>query len=431
MKLLATVLTLCLATQLLFSQSLTLRSTLTSQQLQKLTDQAGDRNHKFGTSVAIEDDTAVIGIPGDNLVIVYQKDPSTGLFTRKANLKASVEPTFSKSFGNSVAIHNNTIVVGAYYFHGSSRNTGAAYIFVKPLSGGWVDAFENAKLTASNGVTKDYFGWSVTIDNDTVVVGADKADANKAESGAAYIFTKPFGGWVDAFENARLTAQYGGKQDYFGRSVAIDNNTVVIGAYKDNINNEDNGNAGTDAGSAYIFTKPVGGWVDAHEEAQLTARDGASRDYFGSSVAIDNNTILVGSPGNSLSGAAYLFTKPQTGWKTATENAKLIASDTARYIAFGNSVSIQNNTVLVGAYQAKAVYLFSKPQGGWINNIKEDIKLTASGGYFGCSVDISNDLLLIGANGDNHSGTYSGSAYLFQNKPASTMNPPLIMYLLH
>ena len=163
------------------------------------------------------------------------------------------------------------------------------------------------RLTASNRTNADQFGGTVAIDGDTVVVGAlnwDGARQNADNDGGAFVFTKPSGGWTNTTETAVLTASDNANQDNFGVAVAVDGDTVVVGALLD----DDNGN---DSGSVYLFTKPSGGWVDASETMKLTAPDGAAGDNFGDSVAAGGGRVIVGAPGDdSETGAAYVFSIP-------------------------------------------------------------------------------------------------------------------------
>ena len=221
-------------------------------------------------------------------------------------------------FGYSVAVDGDTAVIGAYQDDGKGDNSGAAYVFTRN-SGVWD---EGVKLTASDGEAYDNFGISVAVDGtaNTVVVGASGDDGAGTDSGAAYVFVKPSGGWAGGNETAKLTASDGAALDYFGRSVSVDGNTALVGAYQD-----DEENDLADSGSAYIFVKPVGGWVATSTAAKLTASDGADDDWFGVSVALDGDTAIIGASGDDDrgidSGSAYVFVKPfGTAW-TATSTA--------------------------------------------------------------------------------------------------------------
>jgi hypothetical protein len=341
-------------------------------------------------------------------------DPLVQIRTEKAKLRAS-DGAAKDAFGWSVAISGDTVVVGAHHDDvGGNYDQGSAYVFVEP-AGGWSDRrAETAKLTASDGAWMDRFGWSVAISGDTVVVGAPEDSVG----GSAYVFVEPAGGWAgDLTENTKLTASDG---DYFGASVMISGDTVVVGAPAVTIG----GSYGV--GAAYVFLKPAGGWAgDLTENAKLTASDGAGAEYFGQ-VAIGGDTIVVGAPfahvgGNGSRGSAYVFLEPAGGWAgDLTEDAKLTASDGANGDYFGASVKISGDTVVVGArghdvganQEQGSAYVFIEPSDGWAGDLTENAKLTAldgsAGDYFGASVAISGDTLVVGAPNVNQ-----GSAYVF------------------
>ena len=194
----------------------------------------------------------------------------------------------------------------------------------------------------------------MSIDGDTVVIGAYGDDDKGSDSGSAYVFTRDTAGdlassWT---QFAKLTAGDGAAGDYFGRSVSIDGDTMVIGAYADD-------DDGTDSGSAYVFTRDTAGdlasgWT---EVAKLTADDGAGGDWFGISVSIDGDTVVIGSQRDAdngiESGSAYVFTRDTAGDLASswTQFAKLTADDGAGYDYFGVSVSIDGDTMVIGAYK--------------------------------------------------------------------------------
>ena len=206
---------------------------------------------------------------------------------------------------------------------------------------------QTAKLTAPKGTANDEFGVSVSISGNTLVVGAD-SPYNVNTRGAAYVFTEPASGWANTAQAAELTASDGTANDFFGYSVSISVSTVVVGAWGTTVG------ANSQQGAAYVFTEPAYGWANMTQTAKLTASDGAANDYFGVSVSISNNTVVVGAlnatvAANSQQGAAYVFTEPGGGWTNMTQTAKLTASDGAAGDFFGIAVSLSGNTVVVGA----------------------------------------------------------------------------------
>ena len=390
----------------------------------------GATSTKFGFSVAVAGDIAVVGMPDDDPGAAFVFSRSADVWTQKYKLKSN-GAVQDDGFGTSVAFDGETIVVGAPL---DDSKKGAAYLFVKPGEG-WdnpngtntVDLTETAKLTASDGaggVEGDEFGNSVAVDGDIVVVGADWDDSTK---GAAYVFTKPNTGWATDTETAKLTATDGAAGDYFGNSVAIDGDTIAVGA-PGNQNTVDGTDVST--GAAYVFTKPNAGWATDTETAKLTASDRAKNDEFGYSVAVDGDTIVVGAHQPSYQvggvtikrpGAAYVFTEPSGGWASTSTAAKLTASDRADDDEFGYSVAMGGDTVVVGAYADHALdtdsgsaYIFTKPGDGWADGT-ETAKLTPSDGgknhKFGSSVAIDGDTVVVGA--ENQDANNLKAAYVF------------------
>jgi hypothetical protein len=414
---------------------------------------AGDR---FG-GVALDGDTLVVGAAFDDVdgkadqgsayVFVKAAGGWSEPFTEQARLIAS-DGAANDVFGGA-AVSGDTIVVGANGCPDANVcNTqpvsahGSAYVFVKPV-GGWSGTLtQQAKLIASDGASNDLFGTSVAVEGDTIVVGADWDDRF---IGSAYVFVKPDGGWSGIrTQNAKLVASDRGAccgiGNVFGRS-KISGDTIVVGSLGKDIGTF------TDAGQAYVFVKPAGGWTGTRtENAKLLASDRAGSDRFGSSVAINGDTIAVGSPqddvGVSATGSAYVFVKPPGGWTgTLTERAKLIASDRGANDILGTGVLIVNADTVVAtapsadsalAPDAGAAYLFRKPAGGWSPTppLTESEKLTASDGATGdafASISVSGYTFVVGAGRDDvDTHVDQGSVYVFlrEGLPATlTLTP--------
>ncbi|MFV2068166.1 MAG: S8 family serine peptidase, partial [Pirellulales bacterium] len=302
-------------------------------------------------------------------------------------------------YGWSVDVDGNWAVVGAYYDDQEAGNAGAAYVLEK-TAGGWV---QRTKIIADDAQASDYFGYSVAISGNTIVVGAHYEDERGGDAGAAYIFTGSGSVWT---QQQKMTASDGAAGDRFGASVDIDGDTVVVGAQFDD----------SYTGSAYVFTRTASVWS---QDQKLLAADGAVADYFGYSVGIDGDTVVVGAyydddkGGNS--GSAYVFTRTGSVW---SQEQKLLAADGVASDRFGISVGIDADTVVVGAYydddKEGSAYIFERTDFGWV----QQDKLTASDGaasdYFGYSVDIVADTVVVGAYWDDDKGAASGSAYVFE-----------------
>ena len=274
-------------------------------------------------------------------------------------------------------------------------------------------------LTASDAATGDYFGYSVAIDGNTIVVGAYEANSDRV---SVYVYRTSDGGATYA-QVAKLTAADAATGDNFGYSVAIEGDTIVVGAYQD-------GNTGTPyhvggTGAAYVYRTTDGG-ATYNQVAKLTASDAASYDYFGYSVAIDGDTIVVGAY-NAWAGAAYIF-QTDDGGATYGQVAKLTASDAEDEDYFGWSVAIDGATIVVAAKwdddagdKSGSAYVF-RSSDGWDGGTTYDqvAKLTAadgrSGDTFGGSVAIDGDTIVVGACCDDDGGSNSGSAYVFEDE---------------
>lgn len=342
-----------------------------------------------------------------------------GGFMTEADQKLTATDTVaSDQFGHSVSVSGDTMVVGAPAVNGL---VGAAYVFERSGGATWV---QQAKLLASDGASSDVFGISVAVDGDTIVVGADSEDVPSINTGAAYVFVEPVGGWSGTLnESAKLLASDAALGDALGTSVAIDGDVIVAGAASRDTGGLDR------AGAAYVFEKPVGGWSGTlNEDALLVNATPFFRNNLGSSVSVDGGTIAVGADqtNGSNAGRIYIFEEPGGGWSgNLNEQATLLASGPGQK-HLGTSVSISGDSVLGGAdidsengTYAGAAFVFSRPAGGWAGTVNEDIKLlpaqVANNDSFGYSVALDGNTAVVGAWGDDDLGSNAGAAYFFSN----------------
>ena len=364
----------------------------------------------FGTSVAISGNTIIVGAPNPTYELpgaayVFVK-PSSGWL---GNLMESAKLTPSDSesgdrFGASVAIHGDTVIVGASHpVFPSETYPGAAYVFVKP-AGGWAGTLsESAKLTASDGAAGDRFGSSAAVHGDTVVIGAPGDDQSwgtvtSTDKGSAYVFVKPAGGWAGALtQHAKLRAG-GWRESFqaeFGRAVAVRGDTVVVGAPFQDVDGS------ADEGAAWIFVEPAGGWAGTPaQSAKLVSPSGRADDKVGTSVAISGDTVFVGAPGEDVyyedllfqknRGAAYVFLEPAGGWTGQPSiAAKLSVSDGSTGDGFGLQVAASGDRVLVSGEQHIDAGYYLEPAGGWAGELEETEKVPSGSGnalrFFGLS----------------------------------------------
>jgi len=318
-------------------------------------------------------------------------------------------------FGFRVDMSAARMVVGAYRDDDNGSNSGSVYVYHLE-SGNWI---QEAKLLASDGREDDWFGWSVAISEDTIVVGANGDKDAGDWTGSAYVFRYDGANWV---ERAKLLADgIGYYWEEFGFDVAIsaDSNTVLIGACKANDN-------GSKSGAAYIFLFDGFDWI---QQAKLLASDGVELATFANAVAIsdDGNTALIGAPGidttGYTAGSAYVFSFDGRQWN---EEQKLVASDASHGDHFGHHVAISGQTAVIGAYgdddaepndlycNSGSAYVFGFDGTSWVERAKLQFPDGGCRDQYGWAVDVSDDTIVVGAP-DGHWGTTDGPglAYVY------------------
>lgn len=400
------------------------RGQCSPQELAKLTASDGLAGDTFGYSVAVSGDTAVVGAylddhaGGLNAGSAYVYVRTGGVWTQQAKLTAS-DASQSDFFGDSVSISGDSVLVGAPHDDREGTDAGSAYVFVR-TGGTWT---QQAKLIAPDTAFYDTFGASVAVSGDTAVIGATNDDhVGASDAGSAYVFVRTGGVWA---HQAKLIASDAAAEDAFGSSVAITGDTAVVAAVLDDhidLNNP---------GSAYIYvrTGPPGSEVWT-EQAKLTASDANAGDSFGEKVSVSGDTVVVGAERADLAvgsnaGAAYVFVRAGGVW---TEQAKLTASDAATIDFFGISVAVSGDTALIGAYQddhaggisAGSAYVFVRAGGVWTEQAKMTASDAAESDNFGFSVALDGETAVVGAYRDDDAGSQSGSAYVFDPGCATT-----------
>ena len=374
---------------------------------------------------------------------------------QQAYLKAS-NTGADDHFGSAVAIDGDTLVVGApnedsgssgvngNQSDNSGNDVGTVYVFVR--SGGiWT---QQAYLKASNPDDLDTFGTSVAISGNTIVVGAQGEDSNAtgvngnqsddsvAQAGAAYVFVRSGTTWT---QQAYLKPSTTGFNN-FSNTVAIDGDTIAIGAEGEDsastgINGSEVGTGAPSSGAVYVFTRSGTTWS---QQAYIKSSNSQSGDQFGNSVALSHDTLAVGAVGEdsaatgiggnqgdnsaSGSGAVYVFTRSGNTW---SQQAYVKASNSAANSSFGGSLSLDSNTLAVGTDNASTAYVFTRSGGVWTQEALLQGANTENGDQFGISVAVHGDTLAVGASGEdsaatgingdgaNNSGSDSGALYVF------------------
>lgn len=326
----------------------------------------------------------IVAAPFTTVVLGGPIDPN---FQQQAYIKAS-NTNPSDLFGEWVAIYGDTLVVGAVYensnttgingdqANNSANDAGAAYVYTR----NGTEWSQQAYIKASNTDAGDRFGQSIAISGDTLVIGAEFEDSNTAgvngnqasnsaaDAGAVYVFVRSGSVWS---QQAYIKASNAGAGDEFGRSVAISGDTLGVGAFDEDssttgINGDQGNNSSPGAGAVYVFTRSGTVWS---QQAYLKASNTDETDRFGRIVAISGDTLVVGATGEdssatgingdqnsnsaSHSGAAYVFTREGTAWQqqayikaSNTDGGNLIDDDGD---FFGGSVALSGDTLVVGA----------------------------------------------------------------------------------
>lgn len=289
------------------------------------------------------------GVADDGAVYVFTEPPGGWVSEHETAQLTASDPEFGDFLGDSVAIDGSTIVAGApEHTSGSAQYDGAVYVFTEP-GGGWADESQTAELTESAPTKDDALGQSVAISGSTIVAGAPNANVN-GDAGAVYVYTEPGGGWANATETAKLTASDGQTTDELGQSVAISGSTVVAGARYHLANGAE------DAGAVYVWVEPGAGWSSTTQTAELTSSSPTGGGQLGTSVAIAGSTVVAGAPyanvgANYEQGAAYAWNEPTTGWTNAISGAAFEASNGAEEDYFGQSLALGGATLVAGAPQ--------------------------------------------------------------------------------
>jgi len=362
-----------------------------------------------------------------------------------AYVKAS-SPGEQDNFGQSVALSGDTMAVGAPFAEGGNGaldSSGLVYIYERG-SDGWR---QDVVLEAPNAEAGDRFGWSVGLSGDTLVVGAIWEDSVPTEkdsvmmsdnsgnnTGAAYVFVRTEGGWeLQGFLKASVVRD----TSEFGYSVAIDGDVIVVGTPL-----HDSSLGGEDFGTVNMFHRVEESWV--WESAFSGIDEG---DEFGRSIAVEGDTLVVGTPGEDRpepnSGVAHVFTRQESGWEW---DGRLIASNGGTRFRFGSegdqfgwSVAMSGGSIVIGAPRepsrnlqnessvedAGAAYVFVQGEKGWVEQAYLKASNVQAFDKFGWSVAIDGDTIAVAARDEGSSSTgvggsqvdnlarRSGAAYLF------------------
>jgi MYXO-CTERM domain-containing protein len=331
----------------------------------------------FGQSVALSGDTALVA-PLNSAVSAFVRSGQTWT-------KQSFPAPASAA---SVALEGDRALL-------SVPNSFIVYVYERNNGGVWSEK----DMLYPPGPSGS-FGWSVALSGNTALVGAPGDDKMGVDAGSAYVFVLDNGFWI---RQAELFG-FDGAGASLGWSVALEGDTALVGAY----------NANNSAGAAYVYVRNGATWAF---QAKLVGNMG--QDRFGQSVALSQNTALVGAPQHGGNGAAYVYLRSGAAW---TQEAELLPSDGAMkpLYGFGSSVALEGDTALVGASadgliaaNAGSAYVYARSGAAWTEESKIVPNDVAANDFFGGSVALEGDTVLVGAYEDDDNGMDSGSAYVF------------------
>jgi hypothetical protein len=311
-------------------------------------------------------------------------------------------PVYRDALGKSVSMDGTTIVAGAYA--AETKRPGSAAVY--ELSGSsWI---QTAQLRPSDGGSADQFGNSVGVSGDVIVVGSefhDTAAGNNA--GAVYVYEKILGKWL---ETAILEPHDAAQSRNFGEYVAISGDVIVVGDRFDKSH-------GNNSGAAYVFERDGNAWV---ETAKLIGSAARRNDLSADTVAIDGLRIVMSSYRSDVSGphsgSAYVFEKQGGSW---VETAHLAATDGAGELSRG--VALDGDRIVLGARldatagtDAGAGYVFELVGGSWVQTAKLVPPEAAAGDWIGEAVAVSGDAILLSGHHHDTFGSSSGAGFLYR-----------------
>jgi hypothetical protein len=366
---------------------------------------APSNQHVFGSAVAVSGDLAAVGAP-------YNQPPASnagyvdiyarigGTWTWQTRLSAA-DGAVGDYFGNSIAISGNTIVVGAHRESEGGTAAGAVYVF----TGAGATWTQQAKLIGTG--TNFFFGYGVDIDGDVVVVGARGISSSSYWTGRALVYERTGATWT--LSASFYSPDYYDSNTYFGSTVAISGDQIVVGAKYSN-----------SVGRVFVYERIAGAWKSTKT---LSPIDGQPGDTFGLSVDIDDGTIIVGAYQHGLlmsvnnAGAAYVYELLDGGWQLAQ---KLVSAVPQRLDYFGLHVAIDGD--LAAVYSADqntestasgSVHLFRRLNDGrWVRELR--YRAGDFGQWFNAPAAIDGDALLIGGRRLIGEGEYEQAVHVFK-----------------
>jgi hypothetical protein len=417
----AGVMLIALLTLFAPARSVMTQSSLTFTQTKLLASDAAQYDY-FGLSVAVKGDTAVIGAYGKsdlarNAGAAYAFARNAGAWAQQARLGTST-PLIDAYLGATVATNGSYTAAGAPYASVGAQNDGVVYLFSNAT---WQ---QQTILLPNDPDSLSQFGNALAINDNTLFVGAPMHDSFGVNAGAVYVFTFDGVSWV---QRQKLIGADTASGDRFGSALALNDGWLAVSAPL-------HSSPGSPGGAVYLFEFDGVSWVQRYK---VGAPDTIAGDRFGSAIALDDGWLAVGVPLHrfvgSASGAVYLFEFNGTAW---VQRQKFVASDTVGGDQFGSALALENQRLVIGAPlhssngpASGAVYIFERATTTWIERAKLIGSDTNAGDRLGGSISIDGNTILVGAYGDTAAGPGTGAAYVFVEVtgPGATNTPSIIV----
>ena len=382
-----------------------------------------------GSALAVCGQTVMVSSPGNSLlgqtngtgyvdVLVRAAGGTWSFKSWKAYLSDPLGAP-SNYFGRSMILTPGYALIAGPGARGSADSGGATGA-VLGFTGSEATWTNTLRLASGDSLLLGRFGDAVAIVGDRAVVGApDESTAAAATAGAAYVFTRTGTTW--ALES-RVTAADAAAADAFGCAVSITDDTLAVGANEDDI--QPGLSVISNVGSVHVFRRSGSAWT---LEQRLQASDPAANDGFGTALDLQGNVLLVGSPmdstgvneGQQNRGSVYAFTRTGTTW---TQKQKFDGLDTWENNSFGSAVAMDGTTAVIGAPGAIAntytlagkAYVFTYNGSTWSQQAMMTSPTPAYNERFGTSVGINGSTVVVGAPGaDLGTVVDAGKAFVF------------------
>ncbi|MFK7819579.1 MAG: aryl-sulfate sulfotransferase [Planctomycetaceae bacterium] len=428
---------------------------ITTKQAQPLENDTGDTKDIFGDKVAISGRYAAVAAPNagsrrtGKVDLYFREDDGSWVKVKSLESPDRSNDLFGGDrFGWSVSLHQGTLVVGSPREENGAadKSSGAAYIFQRD-KGGRGEWGLVQRLRAADFARGDHFGSSVSVDGDTIAVGARLDDGpRKQNTGSVYVFKQKTGGFWQQIRH--VFDPNAARNDQFGFSVDVEGNNMIAGApnVKAIVETPEGPVEWEQSGRVYVYRREGEQWdLQQQVDAPDVGNNFGAGDQFGRSVAIYDSLAVVGAhaeeefESSHSSGAAYVLRRNAGGKDNWGVARKLTASDPAIRDQFGYSVDIHRGRVAVGArtkraddgvLKAGAVFLFDRLEGkdSWYEVQKFQAPDASPRDYTGHSVALFNAYTITGAPLNDDQGVDSGKAYVYfagQDSPLTASGQPV------